>query len=67
MFKPSNVNLFMGGQFRLDPHIETAEDLADLFDAWSKEVKTWNKEELSEVEIVKGEIVVTLKEGIPLC
>lgn len=53
----------MGGEFSITDMLESTPELADLFQSWADEVKGWGDEELSEVEIVKGRIVVTLKDG----
>jgi len=65
MFKSSTVEVFMGGEFKLDhPGKWTALILAEEFRNWAKEVDSWDDEEIAEVAIVKGRICVTLKEGI---
>ncbi len=65
MFTENNIKLFMGGEFTLPNDMgREAEDLAELFESWADEVKSWGAGDLSEVEIVKGKIVVTLCEGI---
>lgn len=63
MFKETSVRMFMGGEFSITDMLESTPELADLFQSWADEVKGWGDEELSEVEIVKGRIVVTLKDG----
>ena len=46
------------------PSFDFLTKLAELFQSWSNEVTTWGRADLSEVQIVKGRIVVTLKDGI---
>lgn len=64
MFRQNNIDCFMGGSFTLTPEIQTAPGLAADLQLMADEVKSWGDVEISEAEIIKGEIVVTLKDGI---
>ena len=65
MFNPTKIQYLMGGEFTLsDEILSNANDLSAMFRAWADEVDDWDNKPLSEVEIVKGKIVVTLKDGV---
>ena len=65
MFNPTKIPCLMGGEFTLNgENLGSAADLAAMFRSWADEVDDWDNKPLSEVEIVKGKIVITLKDGV---
>ena len=70
MFTENNVKWFMGGDFTIPETPKNAEQLKALFKNWTAEIDGWGDSseladiELTECEIVKGQIVITLKDGI---
>lgn len=64
-FRECCVSMFMGGEFRLK-EIRTVGDLRRGLQAWLDELGGWGGDdaELSECEIMRDRLIVTLKDGI---
>lgn len=65
MFKPCHIEVFMGGDFRLDNNPKTVGELRKWIKDMDEELSGWgNETEISEVHIHQGQIAITLTEGI---
>jgi len=65
MYTPTKIPCLMGGEFSIDnENLATANNLSAMLRAWADEIDDWENKPLSEVAIVKGKIVITLKDGV---
>ena len=64
-FRECYISTFMGGEFRLKD-VRTVGDLRRGLQSWIDELGGWGGDdtELSECEIMRDRLIVTLKDGI---
>lgn len=64
VFTPSEVTLFMGGEFTLTERVNSTKDLIKELDSWKKELEGWGDEEIAEILLHENKFKITLTNGI---